>query len=64
MSKVRRWVIIVLLLAVLVMIGINMVEKDDIVQVVVNNNDFIYKSEYTDTFVYNLEGVLSYRLIV
>lgn len=31
MSKVRRWVIIVLLLVVLVMIGINMVEKDDIV---------------------------------
>lgn len=42
------------------MIGINMVEKDDIVQVVVNNNDFIYKSEYMDMFVYNLEGVLSY----
>lgn len=31
MSKVRCWVIIVLLLVVLVMIGINMVEKDDIV---------------------------------
>lgn len=60
MSKVRCWVIIVLLLVVLVMIGINMVEKDDIVQVVVNNNDFIYKSEYMDMFVYNLEGVLSY----
>ena len=39
MSKARRWVIIVLSLAVLVMIGINMAEKDDTAQVVVNNND-------------------------
>ena len=37
MSKARRWVIIVLSLAVLVMIGINMAEKDDTAQVVVNN---------------------------
>lgn len=29
MSKARRWVIIVLSLGVLVMIGINMAEKDD-----------------------------------
>ena len=33
MSKARRWVIIVLSLAVLVMIGINMAEKDDTAQV-------------------------------
>lgn len=32
MSKARRWVIIVLSLAVLVMIGINMAEKDDTAQ--------------------------------
>ncbi len=63
MSKARRWVIIVLSLAVLVMIGINMTEKDDIAQVVVNNNDPTYKSEHTDTLVYNPEGALSYRLI-
>lgn len=44
MSKARRWVIIVLSLAVLVMIGINMAEKDDTAQVVVNNNDPTYKS--------------------
>ncbi len=35
MSKARRWVIIVLSLAVLVMIGINMAEKDDTAQAVV-----------------------------
>ncbi|STL83477.1 putative organic solvent tolerance protein [Escherichia coli] len=44
MSKARRWVIIVLSLAVLVMIGINMAEKDDTAQVVVNNNDPTYKA--------------------
>ena len=43
MSKARRWVIIVLSLAVLVMIGINMAEKDDTAQVVVNNNDPTYR---------------------
>lgn len=63
MSKARRWVIIVLSLAVLVMIGINMAEKDDTAQMVVNNNDPTYKSEHTDTLVYNPEGALSYRLI-
>lgn len=55
MSKARRWVIIVLSLAVLVMIGINMAEKT-IPPVVVNNNDPTYKSEHTDTLVYNPEG--------
>ncbi|STM36772.1 putative organic solvent tolerance protein [Escherichia coli] len=45
------------------MIGINMAEKDDTAQVVVNNNDPTYKSEHTDTLVYNPEGALSYRLI-
>ena len=64
MSKARRWVIIVLSLAVLVMIGINMAEKDDTAQVVVNNNDPTYKSEHTDTLVYNPEGALSYRLML
>ncbi|STE83185.1 putative organic solvent tolerance protein [Escherichia coli] len=38
------------------MIGINMAEKDDTAQVVVNNNDPTYKSEHTDTLVYNPEG--------
>ena len=37
--------------------------KDDTAQVVVNNNDPTYKSEHTDTLVYNPEGALSYRLI-
>ena len=63
MSKTRRWVIILLSLAVLVMIGINLADKDDTAQVVVNNNEPTYKSEHTDTVVYSPEGALSYHLI-
>lgn len=63
MSKTRRWVIILLSLAVLVMIGINLADKDDTAEVVVNNNEPTYKSEHTDTVVYSLEGALSYHLI-
>lgn len=64
MSKIRCWVIILLLLVILVLIGINLVDKDDFVVVMVNSNDFMYKSEYMDIVVYSLEGVLSYCLIV
>ena len=63
MSKTRRWVIILLSLAVLVMIGINLADKEDTAQVVVNNNEPTYKSEHTDTVVYSPEGALSYHLI-
>ena len=51
MSKTRRWVIILLSLAVLVMIGINLADKDEATQVAVNNNEPTYKSEHTDTVV-------------
>ncbi|WP_428070254.1 LPS export ABC transporter periplasmic protein LptC, partial [Citrobacter koseri] len=63
MSKTRRWVIILLSLAVLVLIGINLADKDDPAQVVVNTSDPTYKSEHTDTVVYSPEGALNYRLI-
>nr|MCD4630229.1 lipopolysaccharide ABC transporter substrate-binding protein LptC [Proteus mirabilis] len=46
MSKARRWVIILLSLAVLVLIGINLADKDDTAQVVVNTSDPTYKSEH------------------
>ena len=36
MSKTRRWVIILLSLAILVLIGINLADKDDTTEVVVN----------------------------
>ncbi len=59
----QTWVIILLSLAVLVMIGINLADKEDTAQVVVNNNEPTYKSEHTDTVVYSPEGALSYHLI-
>lgn len=43
MSKTRRWVIILLSLAILVLIGINLADKDDPAAVMVNSNDPTYK---------------------
>ncbi|WP_052283624.1 LPS export ABC transporter periplasmic protein LptC [Kluyvera genomosp. 1] len=63
MSKTRRWVIILLALAALVLIGLNLADKDDTSQYVANANDPTYQSEHTDTVVYSPEGALSYRLI-
>ena len=63
MSKTRRWVIILLALAALVLIGLNLADKDDPSQFAVNANDPTYQSEHTDTVVYSPEGSLSYRLI-
>ena len=63
MSKTRRWVIILLALAALVLIGLNLADKDDPSQIAVNANDPTYQSEHTDTVVYSPEGALSYRLI-
>lgn len=63
MSKTRRWVIILLSLLALVLIGFNLVDKDTAPPTVVNNNDPTYKSEHTNTVVYNPEGALNYRLI-
>ena len=63
MSKTRRWVIILLSLVALVLIGLNLADKDDSGPVAVNTGDPTYKSEHTDTVVYSPEGALSYRLI-
>ena len=63
MSKTRRWVIILLALTALVLIGLNLADKDDTSQYVANANDPTYQSEHTDTVVYSPEGALSYRLI-
>ncbi|MFC3191847.1 LPS export ABC transporter periplasmic protein LptC [Pseudocitrobacter faecalis] len=63
MSKTKRWVIILLSLAALILIGINLASNDDDGQAVVNANDPTYKSEHTDTVVYSPEGALNYRLI-
>lgn len=63
MSKTRRWVIILLSLLALVLIGFNLVDKDATQPAVVNSNDPTYKSQHTDTVVYNPEGALNYRLI-
>ena len=63
MSKTRRWVIILLSLVALVLIGLNLADKDDSGPIAVNTGDPTYKSEHTDTVVYSTEGALSYRLI-
>ena len=63
MSKTRRWVIILLSLAALVLIGVTLASNDDDGQPAVNANDPTYKSEHTDTVVYSPEGALNYRLI-
>ncbi|MGL5628956.1 MAG: LPS export ABC transporter periplasmic protein LptC, partial [Plesiomonas shigelloides] len=63
MSKSRRWVIILLSLLALVLIGYNLVNKDEATPVVVDSNAGTYQSEHTDTVVYSPEGALNYRLI-
>ena len=63
MSKTRRWVIILLSLVALVLIGLNLADKEDSGPVTTNAGDPTYKSEHTDTVVYSPEGALSYRLI-
>ena len=63
MSKTRRWVIILLALTALVLIGLNLADKDDTSQYVANANDPTYQSEHTDTVVYRPEGARSCRLI-
>ena len=63
MSKTRRWVIILLSLVALVLIGVNLADRDDTQTEVVNTNDPTYKSDHSDTVVYSPEGALNYRLI-
>ncbi|MGK9173125.1 LPS export ABC transporter periplasmic protein LptC [Yokenella regensburgei] len=63
MSKTRRWVIILLALIVLVLIGVNLADRESLAPVSTNSSDPTYKSEHTDTVVYSPEGALNYRLI-
>ncbi len=63
MSKTRRWVIILLSLAVLVLIGVNLTDRDDDSEVAINSSEPTYRSEHTDSVVYSPEGALNYRLI-
>ncbi|AHB72126.1 LPS export ABC transporter periplasmic protein LptC [Cronobacter malonaticus] len=63
MSKTRRWVIILLALAALVLIGINVADQDESGPTTVNSNEPTYQSEQSNTVVYSPEGALNYRLI-
>lgn len=63
MSKTRRWVIIVLSLVALILIGMNLADRDPVAPPTVNNNEPTYKSEHSTTVVYNPEGALNYRLV-
>ncbi|EKM0373349.1 LPS export ABC transporter periplasmic protein LptC [Cronobacter turicensis] len=63
MSKTRRWVIILLALAALVLIGINLADQDEAGPTTVNSNEPTYQSEQSNTVVYSPEGALNYRLV-
>lgn len=63
MSKTRRWIIFLLALAVLVMIGINLADKNTPPAPGVNGNTPTYQSEKSTTLAYNPEGALNYRLV-
>ncbi|MGK7246947.1 LPS export ABC transporter periplasmic protein LptC [Buttiauxella agrestis] len=63
MSKTRRWVIILLSLLVLILIGVNLVDKDAVAPPTVNTNEPTYKSEHSTTLAYSPEGALNYRLV-
>ncbi|WP_395300853.1 LPS export ABC transporter periplasmic protein LptC [Enterobacter sp. ECC-175] len=63
MSKTRRWVIILLTLVALILIGVNLADRDDSQTEVVNTSEPTYKSDHSDTVVYSPEGALNYRLI-
>ncbi len=52
MSKTRRWVIILLALAALVLIGINLADQDESGPTTVNSNEPTYQSEQSNTVVY------------
>lgn len=63
MSKTRRWVIILLSLLALILIGVNLVDKDTVAPQTVNSNEPTYKSEHSTTLAYSPEGALNYRLV-
>ncbi|MBJ3814867.1 LPS export ABC transporter periplasmic protein LptC [Shimwellia pseudoproteus] len=63
MSKTRRWVIILLALLVLVLIGVNLADREQQTPVTTDTNEPTYKSGYSSTLVYSPQGALTYRLI-
>lgn len=63
MTKTRRWAIILLSLAVLVLIGINLADNDTVKLATTNQNAPTYQSEKTNTVVYSPAGTLNYRLV-
>ncbi|QCT18656.1 LPS export ABC transporter periplasmic protein LptC [Jejubacter calystegiae] len=63
MSKLKRWIIIGLAIVALVLIGFNLTDLDDAAPEAVNSNEPTYKSEHSDTVVYNPQGALNYRLV-
>ncbi|WMY74851.1 LPS export ABC transporter periplasmic protein LptC [Buttiauxella selenatireducens] len=63
MSNTRRWVIILLSLLVLILIGVNLADKDTVVQPTVSSNEPTYQSEHSTTLAYSPEGALNYRLV-
>lgn len=63
MSKTRRWVILLLALAVLIMIGINLTDNDTSTVQTNDPNEPTYQSEYSTTLAYSPEGDLNYRLV-
>ncbi|AFJ45506.1 LPS export ABC transporter periplasmic protein LptC [Shimwellia blattae] len=63
MSNTRRWVIILLTLLVLVLIGVNLADRDETGPVTTNTDEPTYKSGYSSTLVYSPEGALTYRLV-
>lgn len=63
MSKTRRWVIILLALAALVLIGINLADQEETGPVATSDNEPTYQSEHSSTLVYSPEGAMNYRLV-
>lgn len=63
MSKSRRWVILLLVLAVLVMIGLNITDRDELATPVDNSQVPTYQTEHSNTLAYSPEGKLSYQLV-
>ncbi|WP_058910819.1 LPS export ABC transporter periplasmic protein LptC [Entomohabitans teleogrylli] len=63
MSKTRRWIITLLALLALILIGVNLVDRDEAPPPVTSDNEPTYKSDQSTTLVYSPEGALSYRLV-
>ncbi|NDL63537.1 LPS export ABC transporter periplasmic protein LptC [Acerihabitans arboris] len=64
MSKTKCWITVLLVLVALVLIGLNLADKDGgQAPAAADNGEPTYQSEHTITLVYNPVGGLNYRLI-